>query len=120
MKNVPCGRISPNDLRLQAANFGSPGCVEGFGASSSDGSTYFGFVPIAIPLNKIDISSQNFEAINASTMDALNVSPFPVVIDASPENMGFIPSGPPLTNKPQNNPNIIKIITQTKKNNRYI
>jgi hypothetical protein len=110
LKNNPCdsppitvalkrirmgGRSSPTDVRMEAANFGSPGCVPGFGASSSNGSEYYGISPIAIPLNNFKLSSEKFKAINALTMDALNVAPFSVVMDASPENMGFIPAGTP-------------------------
>lgn len=92
---IPGGRTSPNDLRCEAANFGSQKCVPGVGMSSTDGKTYYGFSPIALPLNELPITSENIEKVDDLTRDAVMKGPFSVAADACPENMGFLSAGTP-------------------------
>jgi hypothetical protein len=93
MKN---GRISPRDLLEEASNFGSPKCIPGIGMSSRDGSKYFGFSPIADPLDKASITSDNVEQLVSMTHDALMGVSFSLIPDANPENLGIIHAGTPI------------------------
>jgi hypothetical protein len=92
---IPGGRTTPNDLRCEAANFGSPKCVPGVGMSSPDGKTYYGFSPIAVPLDKFPITSQNIEEVIDLTKAAVMDGHLSVAADACPENMGFLSAATP-------------------------
>jgi len=92
---IPGGRTSPNDLRCEAKNFGSPKCVLGVGMTSTDGKSYYGFSPIAVPLNHLTIASENIEAVDDLTRDAIMGAYFSVVVDACPDNMGSLSAGTP-------------------------
>lgn len=92
---VPGGRSSPSDLRKEALNYGSPKCIPGVGMSSPDGRKYFGFSPIAEPLNKASITPQNIEKIVFMTCCAIMKAKFELITDLSPENMGIVRDGTP-------------------------
>lgn len=92
---VPGGRSSLSDLRNEASNYGSPKCIPGVGMSSPDGKKYFGFSPIAEPLNNASITSKNVEGINNMTNDAIMGANFPLITDSNLENLGIIRAGTP-------------------------
>lgn len=92
---LPGGRSSPSDLRKEASNYGSPKCIPGFGMSSPDGSQYFGFSPIAEPLDKATITQENIDEIESKTCDVIMKSDFPKITDSSLENMGILRAGTP-------------------------
>ena len=95
MKEVLINRISPKDIAKEASHFGSPGCVPGFGMRSEDSKTYFGFSSIAVPLDKMLISTDNIENIISLLKVSVMTAPFPVITDANLENMGFLRAGTP-------------------------
>lgn len=96
IKVVPGGRSSPSDLFREASNYGSPKCNLGVGMSSPDGSKYFGFSTIAVPLDKAQITEENIRKIITMTNDCIMGANFPLITDANPGNLGIIRSGTPM------------------------
>lgn len=93
VKSVKPGKLSAKILREEAANFGSPGCANGFALGGEDG-TYYGFSSIAIPLNNMhEVGRENLESVIDLTKKAILTAPIHVIYDAKPENFGFIPQG---------------------------
>jgi hypothetical protein len=88
----PGNRTCHKDLVAEASNFCKDGCIHGFGMSKPDG-TYLGFSPIANPLSKMEINSENIEEIIRLTCEAIEKAPIEVVNDANMDNMGYIPEG---------------------------
>jgi len=92
---IPGGRVSPTDARKEAENYGSRGCIPGFGMSSSDGKTYFGFSPIVEPLDKTLVTINNIKLITDMARTAIMAAKISMVFDVSTENMGIIRAGTP-------------------------
>lgn len=93
MKKVMSGRpATPKDLVEEAKNFGEPGCIQGVGMTTIDG-TYLGFSTIAEPLSKMMINQENIEQIIHLTCEALMKAPKSVIYDANLDNMGFVKKG---------------------------
>ena len=97
MKEVPVsGRSSPSDLRQEAANFGSPGCVPGFAMSSPNGAKCYLFSPICDPLDKTNrVNGENIDKIISKSIKTIMEAPFHVITDAGLSNMGIARAGTP-------------------------
>jgi hypothetical protein len=93
MKKVMSGGpATPKDLVYEAKNFGEPGCIQGVGMTTMDG-TYLGFSTIAEPLSKMMITEENIEQIINLTCEAIMKAPKSVIYDANLDNMGFVKKG---------------------------
>jgi hypothetical protein len=91
-KVISGGPATPKDLAAEAKNYGEPGCIQGVGMTTLDG-TYLGFSTIAEPLSKMMINQENIKKIINLTCEAIMKAPKSVIYDANLDNMGFIKKG---------------------------